>query len=140
MARFLILPFVGSLILSVITRRNKRKQLSAKGSLKTQSTGSFGFTAKGDIPEIGASSEIVEAVFKLSVAQAPATPFKVGNRWYAVKVKSRSEAPKAAFESGKEELKKKLLPKKQEDALAEWAKGLREKAKIEINQAIIADK
>ncbi len=116
------------------------KQLSAKGSLKTQSTGSFGFTAKGDIPEIGASSEIVEAVFKLSVAQAPATPFKVGNRWYAVKVKSRSEAPKAAFESGKEELKKKLLPKKQEDALAEWAKGLREKAKIEINQAIIADK
>jgi len=40
----------------------------------------------------------------------------------------------------KEELKKKMLPKKQEDALAEWAKGLREKAKIEINQALFADK
>ena len=71
------------------------KQLSAKTAIKTQSTGSFGFTAKGEIPSIGASSEIVDAVFKLSAAQAPSTPFKVGNRWYAVRVKSRTEAPKS---------------------------------------------
>jgi peptidyl-prolyl cis-trans isomerase D len=57
-----------------------------------------------------------------------------------VKVKNRVEAPKAQFESTKEELKKKMLPKKQDDALTEWAKGLREKAKIEINQALFADK
>jgi peptidyl-prolyl cis-trans isomerase D len=116
------------------------KQLSAKTAIKTQSTGSFGFTAKGEIPSIGASSEIVDAVFKLSAAQAPSTPFKVGNRWYAVRVKSRTEAPKAQFDATKEELKKKMLPKKQEDALTEWSKGLREKAKIEINQALINDK
>lgn len=116
------------------------KQLSAKASLKTQATGSFGFSAKGDIPAIGISSEIMEAVFKLSAAQAPAAPFKVGNRWYAVRVKSRTEAPKAQFDATKEELKKKMLPKKQEDVLLEWTKGLREKAKIEINQALIVDK
>jgi peptidyl-prolyl cis-trans isomerase D len=116
------------------------KQLSTRAAFKTQSTGSFGFSAKGEIPVIGASSEIVEAVFKLSAGQAPATPFKVGNRWYAVRVKSRTDAPKAQFEATKEELKKKMLPKKQEEALAEWTKGLREKAKIEINQALIADK
>ena len=116
------------------------KQLAANAHLKTQSSGSFGFSAKGDIPTIGASSEIMEAVFKLSAAQAPATPFKVGNRWYAVRVKSRTEAPKAQFDAVKEELKKKMLPKKQEDALIEWTKGLREKAKIEINQTLIADK
>lgn len=116
------------------------KQLSAKASLKTQTTGSFGFSAKGDIPAIGISSEIMEAVFKLSAAQAPAAPFKVGNRWYAVRVKSRTEAPKAQFDATKEELKKKMLPKKQEDVLLEWTKGLREKAKIEINQALIVDK
>ena len=116
------------------------KQLSTKASIKTQSTGNFGYSAKGDIPSIGTSSEIVEAVFKLSAAQAPATPFKVGNRWYAVRVKSRTEAPKAQFDATKEELKKKMLPKKQEDALIAWSKGLREKAKIEINQALIADK
>ncbi len=116
------------------------KQLSANAVLKTQSTGSFGFSAKGDIPAIGTSPEIVEAVFKLSAAQAPATPFKIGNRWYAVRVKSRTEAPKAQFDAAKEELKKKMLPKKQEDALIEWSKGLRDKAKIEINQALITDK
>ena len=116
------------------------KQLSTKAVLKTQSTGSFGFSAKGDIPTIGASSEIVEAVFKLSATQAPAAPFKVGNRWFAVRVKSRTDVPKAQFDATKEELKKKMLPKKQEDALTEWGKGLREKAKIEINQALIADK
>ncbi|MGB9080341.1 MAG: SurA N-terminal domain-containing protein [Desulfuromonadaceae bacterium] len=116
------------------------KQLSSKASIKTQSTGSFGYSAKGDVPAIGASPEIVEAVFKLSAAQAPSAPFKVGNRWYAVRVKSRTEAPKAQFDATREELKKKMLPKKQEDALAEWSKGLREKAKIEINQALIADK
>lgn len=116
------------------------KQFSTNAPLKGQGTGSFGFSAKGDIPVIGVSSEIVEAVFKLSAGQAPAAPFKVGNRWYAVRVKSRTEAPKAQFDAAREELKKKMLPKKQEDALAEWSKGLREKAKIEINQAVITDK
>ncbi|MDD2897836.1 MAG: SurA N-terminal domain-containing protein [Desulfuromonadaceae bacterium] len=116
------------------------KLLSTNGAVKTQSTGSFGYSAKGDIPAIGTSPEIVEAVFKLSQGQAPASPFKVGNRWFAVRVKTRMEAPKAQFEAAKDELKKKMLPKKQEDALAEWAKGLREKAKIEINQTLITDK
>ena len=116
------------------------KQLSTNAAIKTQSTGNFGFSAKGEIPSIGTSVEIVEAVFKLAAAQAPATPFKVGNRWYAVRVKSRTEAPKVQFDAAREELKSKMLPKKQEDALTEWSKGLRGKAKIEINQALIADK
>jgi len=116
------------------------KQLAAKAALKTQSTGSFGYSAKGDIPAIGTSPEIIEAVFKLTTAQAPATPFKIGNRWYAVRVKSRTDAPTARFDATKEELKKKMLPKKQEDALSDWIKGLRAKAKIEINQALIAAK
>ena len=116
------------------------KQLSTNAAINTQLTGSFGYSAKGEIPAIGTSPELVEAVFKLSAKQAPATPFKVGNRWCAVRVASRTEAPKEQYDAAKEELKKKMLPKKQEDALAEWAKGLREKAKIEINPALLADK
>ncbi|MSN24917.1 MAG: peptidylprolyl isomerase [Geobacter sp.] len=116
------------------------KQLSAKAVIKTQSTGSFGYSAKGEIPAIGVSPELTDEVFKLTVSQAPATPFKVGNRWFAVRVKNRLEAPKADFEKTKEELKKSMLPKKQEEALAAWTKGLREKAKIEINQALVAEK
>jgi len=115
------------------------RQLVAKAALKTQSTGSFGYSAKGDLPVIGAAPELMEAAFKLTAA-APAvdTPFKVGNRWYAVRLKQRTEAPKADFDKGKEELKKRILPKKQEEALDTWTKDLRAKAKIEINQALVA--
>ena len=115
------------------------KQFVAKAVLKTQSTGSFGFSAKGDLPVIGNAPELMEAAFKLtSAAPAVDTAFKVGNRWYAVRLKQRSEAPKADFEKAKEELKKKLLPRKQEEALEKWIKELRAKAKIEINQALVA--
>jgi len=115
------------------------KQFVAKATLKTQSTGSFGFSAKGDLPVIGNAPELMEAAFKLtSAAPAVDAAYKVGNRWYAVRLKQRTEAPKADFEKGKEELKKKLLPKKQEEALEKWLKELRAKAKIEINQALVA--
>jgi len=117
------------------------KQLVAKAALKTQTTGTFGFTAKGDLPTIGNAPELMEAAFKLTPAAAAVdTPFKVGNRWYAVRLKQRLEAPKAEFDKSREELKKKLLPKKQDDALTAWIKELRAKAKIEINPAITADK
>jgi peptidyl-prolyl cis-trans isomerase D len=115
------------------------KQFGAKADFKTRSTGSFGYSPKGDLPDIGNAPELMEAAFKLTVA-APAvdTPFKVGNRWYAVRLKQRTEASKADFEKNKEELKKKLLPQKQEEALGKWVKELRAKAKIEINQALVA--
>jgi peptidyl-prolyl cis-trans isomerase D len=115
------------------------KQFVAKVSLKTQSTGTFGYSAKGDLPDIGNAPEMMEAAFKLTAA-APAVDsvYKVGNRWYAVRLKQRVEAPKADFERAKDELKKKLLPKKQEEALDKWIKDLRAKAKIEINQALVA--
>lgn len=117
------------------------KQFVAKATLKTQATGTFGYSSKGDVPVIGNAPELMEAAFKLtSAAPATDTSFKVGNRWYAVRLKQRIEAPKADFEKSKDELKKKLLPKKQDDALAAWIKELRAKAKIEINPALAADK
>jgi peptidyl-prolyl cis-trans isomerase D len=132
---------VKSLDLAKKKAEDAAKQFVAKAALKTQATGSFGFSAKGDLPAIGNAPELMEAAFKLTTA-APAvdTPFKVGSSWYAVRLKQRIEAPKADFEKSKEELKKKILPKKQDDALAAWIKELRSKAKIEINPALTADK
>jgi peptidyl-prolyl cis-trans isomerase D len=130
-----------SLVLAKQKAEEAAKQFVAKAALKTQTTGSFGFSAKGDLPSIGNAPELMEAAFKLtSAAAAVDTPFKVGNRWYAVRLKQRIEAPKTEFDKSKDELKKKLLPKKQDDALAAWVKELRTKAKIEINPAITAEK
>jgi peptidyl-prolyl cis-trans isomerase D len=116
-------------------------QLVAKKTIKTRDTGSFSFSAKGDVPTIGNSAELMEAAFKLTTATPAATaPFKVGNRWYAIRLKTRIEAPKAEFDKTKTQLKQKMLPKKQEETLAAWIKDLKSKAKIEINPALVAEK
>ena len=114
----------------------------AKGSpaLKLQETGSFGYSAKGDIPKVGSSPEIMEAAFTLTAAAPVAkTPFKVGDRWYVIKLKNRAEMNKEAFAREKEQIKQGLLPEKQKEALDKWLKDLKAKAKIEINQALLAE-
>lgn len=117
------------------------RQFAAKSPLKGQSTGSFGYSAKGEIPLIGVAPELMDAAFKLTpAAPAAATSFKVGNRWYALRLKNRTEASRAEFDKAREQIKQKMLPKKQEEALDTWTKGLRAKAKIEINPALVAEK
>jgi peptidyl-prolyl cis-trans isomerase D len=117
------------------------KAFVAKTAVKSQSSASFGYSAKGDVPGIGNSPELMEAAFKLTAASpASSIVYKAGNRWFAIKLKSRTESPRAEFDKNKEQLKQKMLPKKQEEALTTWIKGLREKAKIEINPSLLAEK
>jgi peptidyl-prolyl cis-trans isomerase D len=111
-----------------------------KSALKMQETGQFGFSPKGDIPKIGASPEIMAAAFKLSAAAPVAnTPFKVGERWYVIKLKERIEMNKEEFPKQKEQIKQTLLPQKQQDVLNLWMKDLKSKTKIEINPALLAE-
>ncbi|RII27312.1 MAG: peptidylprolyl isomerase [Geobacter sp.] len=114
----------------------------AKGGagLQLGETGSFGYTATGEVPKIGKSPEIMEAAFALAPGQPVAkTPFQVGDRWYAVKLKNRQAADTTEFQKTKDQLKQSLLPKKQQEALDTWLKELKAKAKIEINQQLLAD-
>lgn len=105
--------------------------------LTLQETGSFSFDAKGNVPTIGASPDLMEGAFKLTAkATAPQAPVKLGNRWVAFRLKERTELNAAAFPAEKEKIKKDLLPQKQEEELQKWLKELRAKAKIEINPAL----
>ncbi|GLI37117.1 SurA N-terminal domain-containing protein [Geobacter hydrogenophilus] len=112
----------------------------AKGDttgLKLQETGNFAFDAKGNVPAVGVSPELMEAAFALTdKAPAPQAPVKIGNRWVAFRLKERTELNAAAFPAEKEKIKQELLPKKQEEELQKWLKELRAKAKIEINPAL----
>lgn len=111
-----------------------------KSSLKMQETSLFGYSEKGDIPKIGVAPEIMEAAFNLTVAAPVAqSPFRVNDRWYLIKLKNRAEMNKEEFPKQKEKIKQTLLPKKQQDAMAAWMKELKGKAKIEINQALLAE-
>jgi peptidyl-prolyl cis-trans isomerase D len=82
----------------------------------------------------------MEEAFTLTAAAPVAKkPFKAGDRWLAVKLKGRVEAPTADFAKVKEGLKQSVLPKKQQDALQAWLKDLRSKAKIEVNPMLQSD-
>lgn len=110
------------------------------GSIKTQETGAFAYAATGVIPRIGTAPELMEAAFNLTTAApTPKNAFKVGDRWYAVKLKQRIELNSADFQKNKEQIRQTLLPKKQQEALDSWIKGLKAKAKIQINPSILSD-
>jgi peptidyl-prolyl cis-trans isomerase D len=112
---------------------------SGKSSLTMQETGLFGYSDKGDIPKIGVAPEIMENAFNLTAAAPVAqSPFRVNDRWYLIKLKNRVEMNKEEFPKQKEKIKQALLPQKQHDALDAWKKELKAKAKIEINQTLMA--
>ena len=117
-----------------------QKSLAAGGAgLKLQTTPLFGYNAKGELPGIGVSKPLMEKAFELSTTAAtPAEPMPVANRWYAVRLKQRVAAAQSDFTGRKDEIKKRMLPAKQEEALTNWLKELRSKAKIVINPAFTA--
>jgi peptidyl-prolyl cis-trans isomerase D len=104
---------------------------------KMQETGLFSYSARGEVPGIGSSPEIMAAAFGLSAASPlPRTTFKVGERWYAIRLKERIEINKDEFPKEKERIRQELLPGKQEEALKAWLKQLRGKTKVEINPSL----
>jgi peptidyl-prolyl cis-trans isomerase D len=111
-----------------------------KSTLKMQETGPFNYSPKGDIPPIGVAPEIMETAFNLTAAAPVAkSTFKVGERWYVIKLKDRTEMNKEEFPKQKEQIKQALLPQKQQEALTLWMKDLKSKTKIEINPALLAE-
>lgn len=111
----------------------------AKGTFAgaLQETGSFAYSGKGEVPKIGVSLELMEAATTLtSASPAAKSPFLINGRWYAVRLKQRIAADAAGFQKEKEQLRQTLLPKKQNDAVETWLKGLRDKAKIVLNPAL----
>ncbi len=118
-----------------------QKALAGGGAgLKLLVTPAFNYNSKGDIPAIGNSKPLMEKVFELSATSASLPePMFVGNRWFAVRLKQRTVAPANDFTAKKEDIRKLLLPARQEEALRNWLKEQRGKAKIIINPAFTAD-
>jgi peptidyl-prolyl cis-trans isomerase D len=105
-----------------------------------QDTGLFSWSQTGEIKGIGKSREIMDAAFSLTqAAPLPKVPFKSGESWYAIKLKNRVEADTGEFQKTKEQIKQTLLPGKREEAVVNWLKSLKSKAKIEINPLLLTD-
>jgi peptidyl-prolyl cis-trans isomerase D len=136
-----------------VAKIDRAKELAAKkaeetlaalaknpAAVKLQDSGSFTYNEQGNIPGIGASKDLMEAAFALTTATPlPKNAFKIDQKWLVIKLKNRTAAKSEDFQKAKEELKKQLLPKKQQEALDAWIKELKAAAKIDINQQLIAD-
>lgn len=132
---------------------NKAKELASKkasdvlaalgkgnADVRLLDTGSFTFNEQGNIPGIGVSKEAMDSAVTLTTAAPlPKTPFKIGEKWVVFRLKNRTAANNEDFLKSKEEIRKSLLPKKQQEAIDAWLKELRAAAKIEINQQLIAE-
>lgn len=135
------------------TKQDKSKELAAKRAeeilaslaknsttVKMQETGSFLFNDQSNIPGIGVSKDLMEAAFALTAAAPlPKSATKLDQKWVVIRLKNRIAAKGEDFQKSKEEIKKQILPKKQQEALDAWIKELKAAAKIEINQQLIAD-
>ncbi len=117
-----------------------QKAMSAGATgLKLQTSQAFGYDQAGTLPGIGSSTALMEKLFDLHEAGTVLDePILVGDSWYAISLKQRISASKADFEADKEAIKNRLLPIRQDQALNEWLKELRSKAKIVINPALTA--
>ncbi|MFQ5586899.1 MAG: peptidylprolyl isomerase, partial [Thermodesulfobacteriota bacterium] len=96
-----------------------------------------GFISKteGAIPGIGREVGEKEGLFTLT-EESPyyPEPVQYGNVFYIFTLKESREADPKLFEMKRDELRQRLLTKKQEEAVTTWITGLRNKSKIEINQ------
>ncbi len=118
-----------------------QKQLAGTNlaGLKLQTSLPFTYNAKGELPGIGTSPQLMESAFALTAAKpAPGAPILVGNRWVVIRLKQRDAASEADFAAQKEALKQRMLPQRQEEVLQKWLTDHRAKAKIVINQALLA--
>lgn len=136
-----------------VAKKDKAKELAAKraeellvsisngtSAVKLQETGSFSYNDQNIIPGIGVSKDLMDAAFALTTAAAtPKTATKIDQKWVVIRLKNRTAAKTEDFQKTKEDLKKQILPKKQQEALDAWLKELKAAAKIEINQQLIAD-
>lgn len=109
-------------------------------AVKMQDTPPFSYNEQGSIPGIGVSKDLMDAALTLtSAAPLPKNAVKIDQKWVVIKLKNRTIANKDEFQKNKEEIKKQILPKKQQEALDNWIKELKAAAKIEINQQLLAD-
>ena len=136
-----------------VAKQDKARELAAKRAeellaslskgnptVKLQETGSFSYNDQNSIPGIGISKELMDAAFGLTTAApTPKTATKIDQKWVVIRLKNRMAAKTEDFQKTKEDLKKQILPQKQQEALDAWLKELKAAAKIEINQQLIAD-
>jgi peptidyl-prolyl cis-trans isomerase D len=103
-------------------------------------TGLFSSSYGAFVPRLGNAENLATAAFTLT-EESPAAPevYDIDGTFVVAALAERQEAnPAALTAANKDELREALLSRKQEEALAEHLKNLREKADISIAQTLLS--
>lgn len=94
----------------------------------------------GYIPGIGQAPKLSTAVFALADTRAlPPAPVEEGETWYVFKLKSRERAdPSKAAGDELKTLRERLVVQKQNELYSKWIEGLRKKARLQQNLAVLS--
>lgn len=124
-------------ILSRVKGGEDLKNVAKKENYKVESTGYFS-RVDGFIPGIGAYAAENDKLFALNEA-APVYPEILGQdgKFYILRLKGVKEAPEEGIAQMKEELKSRILARKQEEVLSKWLDGLRSKASIQVYENML---
>ena len=121
-------------ILKSLKEGKDMKAISGAEGLTLKESGFISKT-EGSIPGIGKYIGEKEGLFTLT-EESPhyPEPLQYGTTFYLFSLKGSKEADPKLFEATQDELRKRLLTKKQEETITTWITGLRNKATIEVNQ------
>ncbi len=94
----------------------------------------------GYVPGIGQAPKLSAAAFALPEPGAlPQAPVEEGDTWYVFKLKSRERADMSKLDANEmKTLRDRLLSQKQNELYSKWIEGLRKKARILQNQAVLS--
>ena len=122
---------------AILKALNEGKDMKAIAGAEGLTLKESGFISKteGSIPGIGKYIGEKEGLFTLT-EESPIypEPLQYGTTFYLFSLKGSKEADPKLFEATQDELRKRLLTKKQEETITTWITGLRNKATIEVNQ------
>jgi peptidyl-prolyl cis-trans isomerase D len=110
------------------------EKLAKKGKYKVEETGEFTRTYSPFVPRLGTSEELSTAAFELKEEETAIDQvFEIQKRYVVVEVKQRIAADQALLDEAKrEELKKTLLSRMQNEAIEQRLEELRSAATIVI--------
>lgn len=125
---------------AILNALNEGKSIEDIASAEKLTLNESGFISKvdGSIPGIGKNIGEKEGLFTLT-EETPhyPEPLQYGSTFYIFSLKGSREADQKLFEAKREELRKRLLTKKQEEAMTAWITEMRSKAKIEVNRSAL---
>ena len=104
---------------------------------KTLRTTGF-FKRNEQIPQIGYTPEIAQAVFLLT-EDAPLVPevLEANNVHYVIRLQSRKEPSPEGLEAQKDDIARRLLQQKRQEAFQQWLSDVKARSKIEIEESFI---